>query len=218
MHLLHIRGAWLPLRVIASLFYRKVELRFLCKVANKRWEEVDLLTHMVGMAFRSKTPSLTGVRCFTLNDMGHAVDANGKQIDSLCWNVPIAITIYLDGNPYIGLGVELRGRALCIRQMQGVAGVRFPKAIQDWPELLVKACITHAESIGLSEVRIYKANQDFGFEYPTIELQEGQKWDDVVKAHQDRLRRRYDRVAQSLKFKKKKRYYVWEIPPETQPQ
>jgi hypothetical protein len=147
-----------------------------------------------------------------LNDMGHAVDEHGKRVGGLCWNCPIAILVYLDDQPCYGLGVEFRGKALCIRQMQGVQGNPPLTDLRDWPELLVQACIRCAERAGLKEVRIYKADQDIGYYYPANDRKEGQTYEEFVKAHQDRMRRRYDRVAQKMKFKKQKKYYSREIP------
>ena len=205
------------LRLYARIFYRKVQLRLLCRIAHKRIGEVESLANFVGLVFKEGTPLFSAVHWITLKNMGYATNADGQRIVPLCWNAPIAIVVYLEELPCLGLGVEFRGRALCIRQMQGVRGAMLLRNVRDWPELLVKTCMAYAEENGLKEVRVYKADQEFGFEHPEIEPEGEQQRTEVIKAHQDRMRRRYDRTAQKLKFKKKKRYYVWKVPPQAQP-
>ena len=209
-----IRAGLLGLYV--RIFYRKAQLRLLCRIAHKRISEVEDLANFVGLVFKEATPLFSAIRLIMLKDMGYATDTQGQRVVPLCWNAPIAIVVYMAELPYIGLGVELRGQSLCVRQMQGVRGAMPLRNLRDWPEILVKTCMAYAEDKGLKEVRVYKADQEIGFEHPEIDFQEDQNREEAIKAHQDRMRRRYDRTAQKLKFEKKKRYYMWKVPPKAQ--
>jgi|GEM_PF-1799799 len=209
---LMVRAGLLGLYV--RIFYRTVELRLLCRIAHKRIDEVKDFTNFVGLVFKEVTPLFSSIRYMTLKGMGYATDEQGEIVAPLCWNAPIAIVVYLGELPYFGLGVELRGRVLSIRQMQGVRGAIPLQKLKGWPDLLVRTCMAYAEEKGFKEVRVYKADQELGFTHPEVEPQEGQSREEAVKAHQNRMRRRYDRTAQELKFEKKKRYYRWLVPPK----
>ena len=209
-----IRAGLLGLYV--RIFYRKAQLRLLCRIGHKRISEVEDLANFVGLVFKEATPLFSAIRLIMLKDMGYATDTQGQRVVPLCWNAPIAIVVYMAELPYIGLGVELRGQSLCVRQMQGVRGAMPLRNLRDWPEILVKTCMAYAEDKGLKEVRVYKADQEIGFEHHEIDFQEDQNREEAIKAHQDRMRRRYDRTAQKLKFEKKKRYYMWKVPPKAQ--
>lgn len=197
------------LRLQARIFFRKLELRLLCNEASTRYDEIDRLGHIVGHAFNEQVPNFTYVHMFILNNTGHATD-EGERINSLCWDSPIALTVHIDELPCLGLGIELRGKVLSIRQMQGVRGAQPLANLKDWPTTLVRCCMAHAEAEGLDEVRVYKADQDLTYEAPYLE--EGLDSPEAIRKHQDRMRRRYDRTASDLGFEKKKRYYVWRVP------
>jgi hypothetical protein len=216
MLLFYLRSGASLVLMFARLFYRKFQLRLLGREADKRIADVDALSLVVGRAFRRRTALVSGAQYCTLDDMGYDCDQDGNRVSGICWNAPIGITIYLSDKAHIGLGVELRGRVLSIRQMQGVYGQPIHKIVPDWPEVFVQACIQYALQTNLREVRIYKADQDFGYRYPVFEMPEGTNYTEVIAAHRNRLRRRYDRTAQKLKFTKKKKYYVWVPPPQAQ--
>ena len=213
MSLMH-SAVWVSLGLYARIFHRKVQLQFLCWVAKRRFQEIEDLMYFVGFVFKEITPRFSAIRLYLLNDMGYGTDSHGQRVSSICWNAPIALTVYMDECPYLGLGIELRGKTLCIRQMQGVKGVKQLPELHGWPELLVRTCMNYAETHGLREVRVYKADQEIGFAFPQIEASEGQTKKEAIEAHQNRMRCRYDRTAQKLKFKKNKRYYVWKVPPQ----
>jgi len=153
-----IRAGLLGLYV--RIFYRKAQLRLLCRIAHKRISEVEDLANFVGLVFKEATPLFSAIRLIMLKDMGYATDTQGQRVVPLCWNAPIAIVVYMAELPYIGLGVELRGQSLCVRQMQGVRGAMPLRNLRDWPEILVKTCMAYAEDKGLKEVRVYKADQE----------------------------------------------------------
>jgi len=205
-----IRFAFL-LRVLIPIFCRKAQIYVLYRIANKRYEQVRSLAAHVYMHFEAKTPLLSGVHSALFKNMGHAVQEDGSR-GPICWAAPIAITVFLMDLPFFALGVEFRGGTLCIRQLQGVKGVPLSRNLQDWPEVLVKSCMSFAAIHRFREVRVYKANQDINFTFPVLTPAPDQSKESAVRAHQDRMRRRYDRTAEKLKFKKKKKYWVWKNP------
>ena len=85
---------------------------------------------------------------------------------SICWEAPIAITIFSDGVPVCGVGIEFVGEVLRIRQMQGVRGVRFEKYARYWPRFVAEAAKAYAEEGWVKTVRIYRADQSLFFNQP----------------------------------------------------
>ena len=47
MLMMHIRGVALLITVLVLIFFRKLELRYLCRIANKRTEEINRLTRFI---------------------------------------------------------------------------------------------------------------------------------------------------------------------------
>jgi hypothetical protein len=202
--------------LLARIFYRKLQLYVLCEIGKKRMKEVDTLLRYIGFPIRARCKKeFTGIQRAFFAGMGYPTE-NGKRIGSICWNSPIGITVLLHDKECFGLGIELYGSVLAIRQMQGARGAKIPETLKDWPTLLIEACRNYAEDAKLKEVRVYKADQDLQFKNPFVILRDGQRRKEAVLEHQNRMRRRYDRAASDLGFEKRKRYYVW-YPNKAQP-
>lgn len=196
----------------ARIHYRKLEVFLLYPRTNRHAKQhIKILLVLIHQAMKERASLFSGIHWATVKGIGHLTRADGSYSE-LCWSAPLCITVYLADRPYFGLGLELRGKALCVRQLQGVKDAIPTEKLRAWPTLLVSACMAYAMKVGLKEVRVYKADQDLNFDYPLLELREGETRQQAKSRHQDRMRRRYDRTAQELKFKKKKRYYVWENP------
>ncbi len=144
---------------------------------------------------------------------GKETDRNGTQV--IYWETPLGIMIYLgEREPYFALGFDLSKKVLSIRQIQGVRGKRPPRELHLWPQLFVQGCVEYAKSAGLKEVRIYRADQSLFYEHPVYLVpEEGQRYEDVLREHQARMRRRYDQTAEEMGFVPKgKRYLRWVNP------
>jgi len=166
----------------------------------------------IAFPIRVRCKRFDGIHRAFFNDMGYPTDKDVVRVGSICWNSPIGITVLIDNRDCFGLGIELYSSILSIRQMQGVPGTKIPEELKDWPTLLVEACMDYASYSNLSEVRIFKADQDFGFENPDVNPAEGQSLANAKKTHQDRMRRRYDRTASDLGFEKRKNIMCGKFP------
>lgn len=207
-------------RVVLPIYHRRLEVYLLYYWAVlTRSRDIELLMGTIGKAVYGRTPFFSGVYYATMKGIGYPTDRDGQR-GPICWAVPVSFIVHINELPYFGLGIEFRGKSLCIRQMQGVGGAVPLCELKDWPELLAHACMLYAVQVKLKEVRIYKADQDLNFECPEIEPApdrgEGtslvERYIEAKKAHQQRMRRRYDRTASDLGFIKKKKFYVWKNP------
>lgn len=107
------------------------------------------------------------------------------------------------------MAVEIKEGFVCIRQLQGVKGEHFNGALQQWPVLCVEACIAFAQRQKLKGVRIYRADQSLFYKYPLLDLSPEtpvEEFRKKVSMHQEKMRRRYDGLAESLGFTMKKKY------------
>jgi hypothetical protein len=197
--------ATLPLQV--KIAWRNFQCRRFGKIARTNEELVcDLGKYILGR-FITKDKTVNYIEYHRQFSLGYPTKENGERFSEICWEAPICFTIFREGKPLVGMGVEFRGSILCIWQLQGVSGAKIPKAIQRWPALFVEAVQKFAqERSEVSVVRLYAADQRLSYANPTLDL-------DVEEAarYRQNLRRRYDGTARQRKFKKKhKRYWVWE--------
>ena len=197
-------------RVLWLIGKRRIEYRILFSIATARILEVEVLARMIGAQFGTVHNLCNGVGWVTALKPGHVLSKEGKA-SSICWEAPVGITIYHGTLELFGLGVELRGKALCIRQLQGVQGTIVPKELHRWPQLFAKTCQDFARKVRtIEEVRIYCADQSLFYDYPNIDCDDDAKWPQILKEHQQRMRRRYDGTARTLGFKQThSRYYSW---------
>ncbi len=159
-----IQASLFPFRVALVAYFLCRNLRFwiMYRIALKRREEVHGLAKTVLRGCAARSPVRVRLDYSFLARPGYMI---GKDF-SVCWQAPIAITLYVDGKAALGLGVELRGGVLAVRQLQGGRGVRLPKELHDWPALFVQACIAYAKERGLKAVRLYRADQDPNYRWP----------------------------------------------------
>jgi len=186
---------------------RRIEYFFFSREAAKREEEVHSLTKFVGRAFQSRSPFFTGAGWSRYGAPGYG---QGEKF-RICWEATVGITVWLAKEPAIGMGVEFRGKTLCIRQLQGVAGANL-KEMGPWPRTFVSACLAFAKENGLKRVRLYRADQGLFYRYPDLKPRDGQTYREAVKEHQRRMRRRYDGTARQMRFKMKRRWGEWANP------
>lgn len=190
---------------------RYVEFFFLYPIASRRLAEINSLTKCVGQTFRKRTDRFSAVSWSTQKAPGFAV-ANGKR-HPVCWESPVGITIYLAGKPALAMGVELHGSTLCVRQLQGIAGTKLGKNLQDWPKLFVQACTEFALASGIKRVRIYRADKSLFYRFPAnIVKRNGETMQEALQAYRQRMRRRYDGTARQLHFVMKRSYGEWTNP------
>ena len=148
-----------------------------------------------------------GVDEISVTVYGHrGYGEESKKKKTIYWEAPIAITLWSKGTPIAGMALELRGRSLCIRQLQGVSGVRFRGALHAWPRLFVQAVIRTAKRANMQSVRLYRANQSLFYLFPSdIHTRE------EFVSYRKRMERRYDGTARELGFAMQKKYGVYKI-------
>ena len=173
---------------------------------KKRW--LPLALH-IDSVFK-KIPDVTDVTTCVYFGPGYGYGESTEERRAFYWEAPLAIAVWTNQGPTIGIGLEVRGRVLCVRQLQGVAGVQIPESLKKWPQLFVQTCIDFAERTRtFGEVRLYKADQSLYYKYPDIRVGEDESLAEAIRSHQKRMRRRYDGTARQLGFEKCSRWYVW---------
>lgn len=154
----------------------------------------------------------TEVTVSTYPRPGYGVFESTDRCKTLYWEAPLAVAVWLEGKPLFGIALEFRSGALCIRQLQGVRGARIPRKLITISRVLVKACVSFARLSGTREVRLYKADQSLFYHFPDLHLQAGESHACAVRAHQQRMRQRYDETAKDLGFSEHPRWYSWRNP------
>lgn len=198
-------------QVLFWIIARRIEYFFFSRAAHRRIRGIESLTHVVASKFVDAA-EFSGMSWAIFGAPGYAMQPDGTR-GLICWEATVGLTVYVNGEPSFGLGVDMFGNTLAIRQMQGVPMGRLPNALRAWPRLMVGACIEHASAAGLKEVRIYRADQSLFFLYPDLPLQSMEQWKNDVAKHQARMRRRYDQTAVECGFVPKgKRYLRWVNP------
>ncbi len=191
---------------------RYVEFFFLYPVALRRTREISSLAACVEQIFRERTSLFSRVGWNIRSTPGFGVQANGDR-DPTCWETPVGITVYIAGKPALVMGVEFHGATLCVRQLQGIAGTKLDKNLQDWPKLFVQACTEFALASGIKRVRIYRADQGLFYHFPAnIVRCNGETLREAKKSLRQRMRRRYDGTARQLHFIMKRSYGEWTNP------
>lgn len=199
----------LPALVVFSI--QRLKFYVLSRIAHQHIDRMTSLAICVSAPFSSASSLFSGVRWVIVPGMGYGISPDGTR-DPICWEAPTCLSILLAGEQVFGLGVELRGAVLSVRQLQGVRGRSYPHNLKKWPQMLVLGCIKFAELEGFKEVRVYKADQGMFYEYPEIEAADQKEWQEKVAEHQRRMRRRYDGTARQLKFEEMEKYWRWVNP------
>lgn len=197
--------------VPAYILYRKAVRRaeWFCLVRHmeERLEVKSRLFDKVATEFfvTEQVCRATDVFC---DRWGYTRVESTEERKTLYWEAPLGIAIWAKEGPLVGMAVEFRGDALCIRQMQGVSGAKIPPELKMWPRMFVQACIECVrEEPTLREVRVYKADNSLCFLFP-----EGMTSNQAVLAHQQRMQRRYEGTARQMGFTKKEKWYSWVKP------
>ncbi len=171
----------------------------------------ELMTS-VGLVFKETTALFTKIHGGLAKKPGYDEGQNYAGERTICWEAPMAILVYLADRPALALGVELRGKVLCIRQLQGAPRLPLNKPLQRWPQFMVIGCMEAAQRLNLREVRIYNADQNLSYHYPVFDLASRQSQVMADEEHRQRMRRRYEGTARQLKFKKQDKFWSWENP------
>lgn len=200
--------------IVRFIIYRTI-FRCRASIACRRTEYLNRLVRCVGREFLG-AQSFTGVQWHTQPFPGYVHDKpGGKRTSEICWEAPVGITIYLDEKPVLGMAVEFRGPHLCIRQLQGVAGVHLPDELKDWPARFVEGAMNFlCNTEELVSVRLYAADQRWSYKRPfNREVELLVLTATELKQYQQRLRRRYDGTARKMGFTRhNNRYYDWRAP------
>ena len=136
----------------------------------------------------------------------------GHDRYGFCWEAPVGITVWLDGKPALSMGIEWRGKDLCIRQLQGATGIMLPEGYKRWPKLFVYACLAYARESKVRRVRYYRAHTSWFYKYPDLEPKDGETPAQALEKHQARMKRRYDWLAKEMKFRMTTDWGEWVNP------
>lgn len=140
----------------------------------------------------------------------HGPERNSRN--TIWWEAPVTYTVWVNGSPCFGMGLEFHGKRIHIRQLQGVEGVSVPQDLRDWPKRFVLACIRFAKVWRIEEVRLYKATETIFYSHPLVYRKEGQTRREAIKISQERMLARYNGTARKAKLQMKRRYGVWKNP------
>ena len=190
---------------------RRIEWFFLRQIILRRIRLCSLLETFVAKEFQ-KYPAAKGISLRVYYRRGYGTGESSEKKHTLYWEAPLAIAIWTEKGPAAGMAVELRWGALCIRQLQGVAGVPLSKELPDWPKTFVEACLRFARRTGVRHVRLYRADQSLFYYWPMLPKKEGRTRYEMLEEHRQRMRRRYDGTARQMGFNMKKKWGEWEKP------
>jgi hypothetical protein len=194
--------------VLLTALIRSFEWGFQLRYVNARQKMVKTLMLMLFHRFR-KYPDLEGVSMGMVHGPGYSENEDGE----ICWETPLGLTLWNTNGPIFGLGIEFRGRFICIRQMQGVSRTHIPPEFRDWPVACVRLMMRFARLTGFRGVRIYHAHTSFFYRFPELNLPEGADRKEEIRLLRQRMRHRYDGTARKLKFRPTKDFSVWLCPP-----
>lgn len=181
-------------------------------IATSRSAAVSKLLDVVALAFREYTDDALSFELSIANRAGYRIWPDGRR-SAICWDAPIAIMVSVNNKPAFGMAVELCGKTLSIRQLQGVKGTRIPYALREWPKIFIEGCVSYARYSGLKRVRVYRADQSPHYMTPAFQQTlDGKLAEMFLDNHQNGMRRRYDGTAKALGFLPKRRYYEWKAP------
>ncbi len=216
---LPILGPWLFLRTFLRSMLLEWRIKFLLPNVLPRHSELYELTTWVGRIFKHASPYMvSGVGYNVYKRVGYDFSQNYQGKGTICWEASVGFLVYLADRPSLGMGVELMGDTLTVRQLQGAKGLELNKSLQDWPRLFLMACVEFAiRREDISRVRVLRAHKLVFYKAPIVYPRKGQTYADVVEEHTRRMRRRYDGSARQLGFKITKNYYIWENPNYARP-
>jgi hypothetical protein len=166
------------------------------------------LVACVGHEFMSAEPRVSAIGYHTQGRPGYAHNSGNERTSEICWEAPVCITVFLDGEPLVGMAVEFCGSVLSIRQLQGAPGVAVPETLRKWPALFVRSAKLFLNNTDeIVSLRLYDADQRPSYHYPAKNFSE-----EEMKSYHRNLRRRYDGTARQQGFKKiKSKYWQWDL-------
>ncbi|MDE2071133.1 MAG: hypothetical protein KGI70_00125 [Patescibacteria group bacterium] len=205
----------LLIRMVSRAEVLRLRARFyiMSRLTSRRSDEVEALACLVGQCFHEEIGGPVGVRWAIMGRSGYETSVAGVITHPICWEAPAGITVFVGKpqTPICGLGVELLGNVLSIRQMQGVFGIQTRGGISQWPKFLVYGCMEFAHRHRFV-LRLYGADQGMFYYRPDIQTKNIVAYKRERDEHRRRMRRRYDGTARQLGFVKKKRYWEWRSP------
>ena len=207
------RVRWALLGLISSalltawLWYRRSEYVVLCAALVNRHRLFKNLILLVHREFRRHQDadkySMT---------LGWGPGYSVIEDRAICWEAPLGLTVWLNGEPAFGIAIEFHSNMIRIRQLQGVRGTKLPYTLRDWPQRLVKVMMRFAILSGMKGVCVSRAHLSLFYHYPHFDDPEDKSWKQLVTEHQARMRRRYDQTAQNLGFDMTEDWGVWCTP------
>ncbi len=189
---------------------RKIEWGFLRRHFNRKPRTIRALYQLSWGAFRSHS-MVKGMSYSLMYGPGKCSITNRL----VCWDAPLGIAVWDGESAMLAMAVEIKGDMLCIRQLQGVPGKKLPQELRDWPQRFVGASIRFARLSGLKGVRLYRAHTCSFYWRPEMDIPEGKTRLEVLRAHRQRMRRRYDGTARQMGFAIKKDYGEWLCPSQS---
>jgi hypothetical protein len=88
------------------------------------------------------------------------------------WDAPITVSVFRKkrGKQRLALcfSMYLIGKALHIKQIQGVSGTDVPSELRGWPKMFIEACRIFAQQEGLNEVRMPRADSLYSYHTPGL--------------------------------------------------
>lgn len=201
------------IRLIYRLFYLKHMIktyathtrhRVLCWYIRKyRSNDVCLLCEVLQDHLQPELPHMTRVEQFYMLYPGYGIRPDGSKT-AICWDAPIAIIIHLDKKPAFGIGLELYGKGIHIKQLQGIKGFRFSRSSEDWAKKSVRALHHCLANSYVNEVRLYRAHTKQSYRTPQLSPSGLSR-----EACQEKMRKRYDRTAEDLEMRMTDLYGSW---------
>jgi hypothetical protein len=181
------------------------------KAILRRLRLVKLFEGFIARAFMDSL-SVKRVSTVLYFHRGYGLGESTETHKTLYWEAPLTFTLWGKDGPVAGMAVEFRPNALCIRQLQGVAGTSLSPQERDWPKKFVQACISLALWTGIRYVRVYRADQSLFYHFPDFSRKTIEDISAAEKKHRERMRRRYDGTARQLGFVMKRKWGEWTHP------
>lgn len=189
-----------------------VKFRWRAFVARRRKASLIVLNVMLMTKFREAAPEFADMELHIRDEPGRVI--NYKHQSPIYWDTPVCYSAFvtirnLDPAVHFGMGLEVRGCILLVRQLQGVHGAPIPAALKRWPRIFlhcVQDYVTRSRTFRAvhvvpAELSGYYDFPAWGRGFPESE-RDGDK-------HRTRLHLRYDITAKRLGFIRRGDRFVW---------
>ncbi len=190
----------------AYLLAHNFRMRLLYWQAMFRQDDlISLQEAVMEMLHDSGLEKEFGVKLHTQHKPGYEVGIGRERQADIAWEAPICLTIHVQETPIFGFSLEVSGNILCIKQMQGIAGVKLPNELKNIPMSFVKVTQQFVENHPrFLTLRMTSAKNRFCYYFPYEVTR------DQVVGIQQRMQRRYEGTARQAGFRRVNwRYWEW---------